>query len=151
SAAGPTVTAAVAAVVALAVALRARRASRVVRPQLAAAALAGTAVALTAALGAADIGPPTELLVIYELVLVATAAGLLIPLAVGRWTATATSRLVVELGSRPGAGPPLTESRSPCCTTRLRSPTVRSPNPPWSWRAQRSTTPAATVRSAPAS
>src|ERR1019366_9314695 len=104
SAAGPTVTAAVAAVVALAVALRARRASRVVRPQLAAAALAGTAVALTAALGAADIDPPTQLLVIYELVLVATAAGLLIPLAVGRWTATATSRLVAELGSRPGAG-----------------------------------------------
>ncbi len=126
SAAGPTVTAAVAALVALTVAARARRASLVARPQMAAAALAAASVALAAALGAADVGAPTELLVIYDLVLIATAIGLLIPLAVGRWTATATSRLVVELGSGPGEGPLTTRLaqalRDPRLELRLRLP-----------------------------
>jgi signal transduction histidine kinase len=59
-------------------------------------------------------------------VLIVTAAGLLIPLAVGRWTATATSRLVVELGSGTGEGPLTTRLaqalRDPRLELRLRLP-----------------------------
>jgi len=71
------------------------------RPPQAAAAVVGAAIAITAVLGAAELGAPTELLVAHDIVLVATAVTLLAPLAAGRWPAAAASGLVVELGAAP--------------------------------------------------
>ena len=58
-----------------------------------------------AVLGAAELGAPTELLVAYDIVLLATAVALLVPLAGGRWQAAAASGLVVELGATPPGAP----------------------------------------------
>jgi hypothetical protein len=105
--ASPTLTAGVTAAVTLIVALAAVRGSRAMRAPRLAAAASGSAIAVSAGLAAAEAGPATQLLVAYELVLLATAAGLLGTLAGGRWSAAAASRLVVELGATP-AGAPVT-------------------------------------------
>lgn len=102
---GPWATAAVACIVGLAALTRAARAAPALRPPQAAAAVVGAAVALTAVLGAAELGTPTELLVAYDVVLLGTAVTLLAPLAAGRWEAAAASGLVVELGTAPVGAP----------------------------------------------
>ena len=104
---GPWATSAIVGLAALVVSARALRAPAALRPPLAAAAVAGVAVAVTGVLAAAGVGSSTELLVVYEVVLIATAAGLLAPLAAGRWGLAAASGLVVELGAAP-AGAPVT-------------------------------------------
>jgi signal transduction histidine kinase len=102
------------------------RASAALRPPRTAAAVWGVAIAVAAGLGAAQLGSPTELLVVYELVLLITASGLLLPIASGRWGAAAASGLVVELGAAP-AGAPVTARlaevlRDPTLELRLRPP-----------------------------
>ena len=99
--------AAVAGVIALATAVAAARASAALRAPQSAAAAAGAAIAITAGLAVMDVGSATHLLVAYDAVLLATAAGLLGTLAAGRWSAAATTGLVVELGAAP-AGAPVT-------------------------------------------
>ena len=115
---GAAVTAAVLTLVAVLALVGARRAPAALRAPRAAAAGAGVAIAVTAGLAAADLGAPTTLLVAYELVLLATAAGLL----GARWSAA--GGLVVELGSAP-AGAPVTARlaealRDPSLVLRLR-------------------------------
>ena len=115
---GAAVTAAVLALAAAAAVAGARRAPAALRAPRAAAAVAGVGIAVTAGLAAADLGDPTALLVAYELVLLATAAGLL----GARWSAA--GGLVVELGSAP-AGAPVTARlaealRDPSLALRLR-------------------------------
>jgi signal transduction histidine kinase len=102
-----TVSAVVAGLVAVATAARAARAPAALRAPQTAAAAAAAAIAATAGVAAAGLGSATALLVAYDLVLVATAAGLLGSLAGGRWSAAATTGLVVELGTAP-AGAPIT-------------------------------------------
>ena len=103
----PAATAAVAGMIALATALAAARAPAALRAPQAAAAAAGIAIAITAGLAVMEVGSATQLLVAYDAVLLATAAGLLGTLAAGRWSAAATTGLVVELGAAP-AGAPVT-------------------------------------------
>ena len=114
------------------------RTAPVLRAPRAAAAAAGAAITATAAAGAAGLGDATALLVAYEIVLLATAAGLLVPLATGRWTAAAASRLAVELGSAP-AGAPITAGLAEA----LRDPglelRMRMPGAPWTDEAGRVT------------
>jgi hypothetical protein len=122
----PAVTAAVAGVIALATAVAAARAPAALRAPQSAAAAAGTAIAITAGLAAMDVGSATQLLVAYDAVLLATAAGLLGTLAAGRWSAAATTGLVVELGAAP-AGAPVTARlaealREPGLELRMRDP-----------------------------
>jgi signal transduction histidine kinase len=102
---GPWATAAIAGLVAVAALTRAARAAPALRPPQAAAALLGAAIAVSAVLGAAQLGSATELLVAYVIVLLGTAITLLIPLAGGRWQAAAASGLVVELGTGPPGAP----------------------------------------------
>jgi hypothetical protein len=104
---GPSATAAVACLVALAAFTRATRAAPALRPPQTAATVFAAAIAVTAALGAAELGDPAEVLVAYDIVLLGTAVTLLVPLAGGRWEAAAASGLVVELGTAP-AGAPVT-------------------------------------------
>jgi hypothetical protein len=104
---GPWATSATVGLAALVASARALRAPAALRPPLAAAATAGLAVAVTGGLAAAAVGSATELLVVYEAVMLATAAGLLAPLAAGRWGLAAASGLVVELGAA-AAGAPVT-------------------------------------------
>jgi signal transduction histidine kinase len=116
--AGATGTAAVLAAVALVAAKDARGAPAALRAPRAAAAVAGVAIAATAGVAAAGLGDPTTVLVVYELVLIATAAGLL----GARWSAA--GGLVVELGAAP-AGAPVTARlaealRDPSLALRLR-------------------------------
>ena len=75
------------------------------RAPRAAAALAGAAIAATAVAGAAEVGDATALLVIYDIALLAVAAGLLVPLAAGRWGAAAATGLALELGDGPPGAP----------------------------------------------
>jgi hypothetical protein len=119
-------TAAVAAAAALAAAAGAVRTAPVLRAPQTAAALAGAAVAATAAAGAAELADPTVLLVAYDAALLTTAAGLLGPLARGRWSAATATGLVLELGAGP-AGAPITAGlagvlRDPALELRLRAP-----------------------------
>jgi hypothetical protein len=102
---GPAATATVAGFVAVAVATAAARATAALRAPRVAAATAGSAIAATAVLGAAELGSSGELLVAYDIVLLATAAGLLAPLAAGRWSAAAATGLVIELGAAPPGAP----------------------------------------------
>jgi hypothetical protein len=102
---GPWGTAAIACLTALAALARAARAAPALRPPQAAAALLGAAIAVSAVLGAAQLGSATELLVAYVIVLLGTAITLLLPLAGGRWQAAAASGLVVELGTGPTGAP----------------------------------------------
>ena len=101
----PAATAAAAGLVVAATATAAARATATLRPPRLAATAAASAVAVTAALGAAELGSSGELLVAYDIVLLATAAGLLAPLAAGRWSATAATELVVEIGAAPPGAP----------------------------------------------
>jgi signal transduction histidine kinase len=122
----PALTAAVAGVIALATAVAAARAPAALRAPRAAAAMAGAAIAITAGVAVMDVGSGTELLVAYDAVLLATAAGLLGALAAGRWSAAATTGLVVELGAAP-AGAPVTARlaqalRDPGLELRMRDP-----------------------------
>jgi signal transduction histidine kinase len=98
-------TTAVAAVAAVAAAIGAAKTAPVLRAPRAAAALAGVAVAGTAVAGAAEVGDATALLVIYDIALLAVAAGLLVPLAAGRWGAGIATGLVLELGDGPPGAP----------------------------------------------
>ncbi len=100
-----TATAAVVGAASLLAAVDAARAMPVLRPPRAAAALAGAAVAATAAAGAADLADATALLVAYDGALLATAIGLLVPLARGRWSAAVATGVAVELGTGPGGAP----------------------------------------------
>jgi signal transduction histidine kinase len=104
---GSAATAAVVCLVAVTAATRATRAPTALRAPEIAAAVVAVAVAATAILAAVDVAPSTELLVAYDIVLVATAATLLLPLASDRWTDAAAAGLVIELGSSP-AGAPVT-------------------------------------------
>jgi hypothetical protein len=124
--AGAAATTAVVGVAALAAAAGAARTAPVLRAPRAAAAVAGTAITATAAAGVADLGDATALLIAYEAVLLATAAGLLGLLATGRWKAAAASGLALELGAAP-AGAPITAGladalRDPGLELRMRLP-----------------------------
>ena len=92
-------TAAVTGVAASVAAVGAIRTAPVLRPPRAAAALAGV--------GALELADPTAVLAVYDAVLIASAAGLLGLLAVGRWSAAAAAGLALELGGGP-AGAPVT-------------------------------------------
>jgi hypothetical protein len=105
--AAPVLTAVVAGLVALAAAIDAARVPGALRAQRAAAAAAGAAIAVAASVAAAELGSATQLLAAYDIVLRATAGGLLGPLAGGRWSAAATTGIVIELGATP-AGAPVT-------------------------------------------
>lgn len=100
-------TAAVTGIAALAAAVGAARTTAVLRPPRAAAALAGGAIAVVATGGALQLADPTAVLAVYDLVLIASAAGLLGLLAAGRWSAAAAAGLALELGGGP-AGAPVT-------------------------------------------
>jgi hypothetical protein len=113
---------------ALAVAAGVGSTAPVLRPPRAAAALTGAVIAAAAGAGAgaAELWGATALLVVYDVVLLTAAAGLLIPLASGRWSAVAASSLALELGTgAPGA--PITAGladvlRDPELELRLRVP-----------------------------
>ena len=111
---------------ALAVAAGVGSAAPVLRPPRAAASLTGAVIAAAAGAGAAELWGATALLVVYDVVLLTAAAGLLIPLASGRWSAVAASSLALELGTgAPGA--PITAGladvlRDPELELRLRVP-----------------------------
>ncbi|MDA0160757.1 hypothetical protein OM076_10815 [Solirubrobacter ginsenosidimutans] len=118
--------AAVACLIAAAMLARTARTAPALRAPVAAAALAAVAIAVTAVLAAAQVGSPTESLIAYDIVLLATALTLLVPLRAGRWQAAAASGLVVELGTLP-AGAPITARLSralhdPGLELRLRLP-----------------------------
>ena len=100
-------TAAVTGVAASVAAVGAIRTAPVLRPPRAAAALAGGAIAAVAVVGALELADPTAVLAVYDAVLIASAAGLLGLLAVGRWSAAAATGLALELGGGP-AGAPVT-------------------------------------------
>jgi hypothetical protein len=100
-------TAAVSGIAALAAAVGAARTAPVLRPPRAAAALAGGAIAAVATAGALELADPTAVLVVYDAVVIASAAGLLGLLAAGRWSAAAATGLALELGGG-RAGAPVT-------------------------------------------
>lgn len=129
-------TAAVACAVALVAAVGAARTPPVVRGPRAAAVVAGAAVATTAVAAATGLGDTTVLLAAYDGALLATAAGLLGPLARGRWSAAAATGLVLELGAGP-PGAPITAALAEV----LRDPglelRIRAPGTPWSDEAGR--------------
>jgi hypothetical protein len=121
---GPEATAAALGLVAALALLGAARAPAALRAPRTAAGVSAVAVAITASLGAANAGDATQVLVAYELVLVAVAAVLLGSLALGRWSAAAASGLVIDLGAAP-PGSPVTARladalRDPSLTIRLR-------------------------------
>jgi signal transduction histidine kinase len=103
--AGPYATAAVAALVALTVSIRAARTAAALRPPVLAAAVTGVAVAIAAIPGAANVGNPDMLLAGYDTVQLGTAIALLAPVAGGRWKDAAASDLVVELETAPANAP----------------------------------------------
>ena len=114
------------ALVAAVLAARSSRAPAVLRAPLIAAAAAAAAIAAAASAGASGLGDPTELLAVYDVVLLVTAAGLFAPLATGRWSAAATAGLVAELGAGPVQAP-LTARlaellRDPRLELRVRAP-----------------------------
>jgi hypothetical protein len=124
--AGAAASAGALALVAALLAARSARASAVLRAPLIAAATAAAAIAAAAAGGAAGLGDPTELLAVYDVVLLVSAVGLLAPLATGRWSATAAAGLVAELDAGP-AQAPLTARlaellRDPRLELRVRAP-----------------------------
>lgn len=98
-------TAAVALAAAAATAVGAAKTAPVLRAPRAAAAASGVAIAGTAIAGAAEVGDATALLVIYDIALLAVAAGLLVPLAADRWGAGVAAGLVLELGDGPLGAP----------------------------------------------
>jgi signal transduction histidine kinase len=104
---GPAATAAVAGLVAATAVTRAARTPAALRAPEVAAAVAAVAIAAASAIAAADAAPATELLVAYDIVLVATATTLLAPLASDRWKDAAAASLVIGLGNSP-AGAPVT-------------------------------------------
>ena len=104
---GPYATTAVVCLVALVVGVRAAHSPAALRPPVVVAAATAVAVAVAAVLGAAQLGTATELLVVYDGVVLAASVALLAPLAGGRWHAAATAGLSVELGATP-AGAPVT-------------------------------------------
>jgi hypothetical protein len=97
--AGAAASAVALALVAAVLAARSSRASAVLRAPLIAAAAAAAAIAAAASAGAGGLGDPTELLAVYDVVLLVTAAGLFAPVATGRWSTAATAGLVAELGA----------------------------------------------------
>jgi hypothetical protein len=133
---GPWATAALACLVALAALTRAARVSSALRPPQAAAGLLGAAIAVSAVLGAAELGSATELLVAYDIVLLGTAGTLLLPLAGGRWQAAAASGLVVELGTGP-TGAPVTARLAEVLHDPGLELRLRLPDGPWADEAGR--------------
>lgn len=91
--------------VALVVATRAARTTAVLRTPLTAAAIAAGATAAAAGTAAAGLANPTVCLVVYDVVLLALAGGLLVPLATRRWSAATASGLVAELATGPPRAP----------------------------------------------
>jgi hypothetical protein len=128
--AGPAASAAAIGLVAVVIAARAARSPAVLRTPLAAAATAAATIAAVAGAGAADVADPTALLVVYDAVLIATAAGLLGPLATGRWSAAAASGLVVELAGGP-AGAPVTAGLAEVLRDPVLELLVREPGGSW--------------------
>jgi len=100
-----TTTAAVALVAAVAAAIGAAKTAPVLRAPRAASALAGVAIAGAAVAGAAEVLDASALLVVYEIALLAVAAGLLVPVAARRWGAAAASGLALQLGGGPPGAP----------------------------------------------